>query len=226
MRTCEISTGLNSPLLVNNYGKLKPGIVWLDEVYSHIVKSHSLRENTANRGIISFTPSYELAMKVMKDFPGEYEGIYYIDLAIYGPTIIDNPHVLFAIPVYQLENWIELAAKAGRFYIHNLNYNTPPVPLINAIAYNSSSALSYANAYEEYALVCSNLRLNKVVDFNFNSHTQIPKDVNFKLENKAMKPISVINTLLASSYFEQNSNRVISLKKSLEKIRVSEICNA
>lgn len=218
MRTTEIEEGLNSTLLLNAYGKLKERTIWLDEVYSHIVKTHSLREKGLNRGIISFTPAYELAERIVRDFPGEYAGIFQLDLVIYGPTKTNNTNVLFAMPVYKLQHWIELAANAGRNQIKNLNYNAADVSLINAIAYNSSSVCSYANAYKEYALVCKNLKLRKA-DSMVSQKTTHTNKVNYKFDNITDKNrYDVARMLLEQPYFNSNRKRIINLKKDLESI--------
>lgn len=196
---------LTSTALIENHS-LKKGINLLNEIYSHIVPTHKLRECETYRTVFSFTDDICIAKKLLKNHPDTYICIGYIDVQITDSFTTNKNEILFVIPAFRLSDWVELMAYSRAETILNLNYTRSSIDLINAVIPSHWSVLSLANTNREYILVCDHLSPTIIADLE--NYVAIPP---FRISNK---------DLLISDY-KRNMAIILKIQKQLSALKTS-----
>lgn len=192
---------LHSSLIEHN--KLKSDISFLNEVYSHIVPSYTLRESAAFRTVFSFTEDINIARNLLRRYPNTYTSVGYVEVDIANAFDANHPDILFITPAFRLCDWVELMAYDQANEIKNLNYNRK-VPLINAVIYSRWAAMSLAYTNREFLIICNHL-------------TPLPIDDSSCVDTFIQPSVRD----LLSKDFEKNIHVVRSLKRQLEPLQIS-----
>lgn len=134
-------------------------INYLDEVYSHIVKSYCLTAAKDRKIIFSFTDDIKIAEIILEKNPEYYDRIGYIDIDRLG--VINDETILFAYPVFTYNNWVNLLGysvkKIDDLSVNCINYKAKPQKIIGSLVPSQKGVVSWAFGAREYAVICKNL---------------------------------------------------------------------
>lgn len=144
-------------------GNITDDINVLEEIYGHVVKSHSRPYPKSRKIIFSFTDDIKDAYSFIEKYPESYDAIGYIDINEFG--FVDQNGIKFVYPIYRLGDWVELLAKYTRNeetleYIH-VNYQPPTLfkkGLASSLLPSHNGVLSYAKTANEYAVIGANIK--------------------------------------------------------------------
>lgn len=141
------------------------------EIYSHILPTHTSKKYPYGRGIMySFSDTFEQA-KYWLDKDLSYKTIGYIDIEVKNAMITKNENILYCKRMYKLEDWIDLIMNMNDEEFVNLNYGEGTIkkPVENALLPGSKTTYSWSKRYDEYLLICKDLKLNLVDNLNNDS---------------------------------------------------------
>lgn len=137
----------------------------IHEVYSHILNSHTYKDNRGERVIFSFTTDISVAFELLEKMSETYDSICYIDVPLQkNAKMVLNGAKAIVKPVFRFCDWIDMACYNKTLSLNNLNFphaNIPPVPLLNELLPSHNGALSKALAMKEIAVIFEE-------EFNFN----------------------------------------------------------
>ena len=194
-------------------------ICLLDEIYSHIMPTHNLDIAHLNRVVFSFTDDIDVTYSLTEKYPATYAKIGYIDIKSpenSSALLKGDPNLLLVKPIFRLSDWVDLAIYcAGKsvhtsINVHNVNYASKGVPLINTLVPSRWGALSLAHTAREYVVICKNL-VPAIMSAN---------DIASTRADKHLKDFD----LFVSDNNPSNKKKVIDcLQNDLRKIIITEV---
>lgn len=196
-------------------GNITDDINVLEEIYGHVVKSHSNPYPKSRKIIFSFTDDIKEAYKFIKKYPESYDAIGYIDIEEFG--FVDQNGIKFIYPIYRLGDWIELLTLYTRNeetleYIH-VNYQPPTLfkkGLASSLLPSHNGVLSYAKTANEYAVIGTNIK-----------PTIIPLEEVTNI-SKANKVIESAPSIYLSSNTERKNIIIESIRRNVETLPLEE----
>ncbi|WP_310605305.1 hypothetical protein [Anaerosporobacter sp.] len=132
-----------------------------DEIYSHALNSHKLRQGP----IYSFTDSLSVAKEFILKHPSYYKAIGYVDISIKDDCFQLPEDVIYLKRMCEFSDWLDLAATANLTEFNNLNYKSYPAKITNLLIPSQKSVYSWSSKAREYMAICSGLVLTTIDDY-------------------------------------------------------------
>ena len=151
----------------------------INEMYSHIIKSSNNSYAHDRKIIFSFTDDINKAINILNKYSEYYDRIGYIDVDFLGFGTDDK--IKWVWPVYRIEDWVKALYYLDYNFLtyQTLNFRDVSMPknIVNTLILSRSGVCSYASVFNEYHIICRDLKPTIINDKQIKTESDIKQDL-------------------------------------------------